>query len=143
MTIYPPIVFIIVIVYVALVKGTHEKFRQNKLQIKISKALIFPAVIFFLHLKALMRYAKTRNKKMIKVILKRMLNYPLFLGEFIEVLLEKEAHNLSLQHKSKTISNKNLKRAKKQSRFIDMNMDLIRSIAKERKMINNQQTILH
>ncbi|MCY8385805.1 hypothetical protein MOC94_21935 [Bacillus haynesii] len=122
---YIPVIFMLSSFYVAIVWGTYEKFKHNKIIINKFQVFMFPSMIFIFHLFALYRYMVARDWRMFKIICNRIVNYPVLLGELIEIILETEAYNLSLQHERKELSNKKLKKAKKQYRPIELKPNII------------------
>lgn len=122
---YIPIIFVLLSLYAGLVWGTYEKFKQNKIKINKLQLIIFPALIFGFHILSLFKNIATGQWRRFKIICNRMVNYPIFLGEFIEIILEQEAHNLSVKHRSKELTDSKLKKEKKQTRAVDLNHEFI------------------
>ncbi|MFK4007008.1 hypothetical protein [Bacillus safensis] len=117
--------------YLALILGTREKFKQNNIILSNLKGvIILPGLILFLHLVHLIKNIFEGNWKLAKVISKRIINYPIYLGELIEIILEREAYRVSIQSE-KIVSYKKRKKAKKQTKKLDIDSSFLYHLSKD------------
>lgn len=123
--------FILLSFYVALIFGTKEKFKQNNIILaNIKGVIILPGLLLFLNVVYVVKSVLEGNWKLAKEISKRIVNYPLYLGELIELILEKEAYRVSIQNE-KIVSYKKRKKAKRQTRTLDVNRSFLHNLSKE------------
>lgn len=123
--------FVLLSFYVALILGTKEKFKQNNIILaNIKGVIILPGLLLFLNVVYVVKSVLEGNWKLAKEISKRIVNYPLYLGELIEIILEKEAYRVSMQSE-KIVSYKKRKKAKKQTRTLDVDSSFLYHLSKE------------
>ncbi|SEO11634.1 hypothetical protein [Paenibacillus sp. OK076] len=106
-------VYIILLMYLGVVLGTLMKFNENGVRFSISAYLVIPflpLVLLVLHLVILGGYLKNKKLVSLQVFFFPVINYPVMLGEFIEMLLERKAQKMVIQEMiSKKKSRKNHK----------------------------------
>lgn len=85
---------ILFVIYFSIVYASHAKFNNKglRLDLKHKTLLIFlPLFIVFLHVRAANKVFKTDKKKAYRIIRVSIINYPIMLGSFIELLKENMA----------------------------------------------------
>ncbi|MCY8396726.1 hypothetical protein MOC68_13580 [Bacillus spizizenii] len=115
----------LIAIYVALVWGTYRKFKQNKILLSNLRSIVLaPAIIIIFNGISILKDLLRGNAKIAFKNFKRIINYPVYLGELIELSLEVEAQRIVDQNK-KVVSIKKKKRAKKQPRVLEFDKDFV------------------
>lgn len=111
-------VHIALLIYMGLVAGIHLKFMENGLRITGRSFLLvsmLPFIIIGFHAAVIAKYAKEQHVIRFKQLVFPALKFPLIVGVFIELLLEKQAQAVAA--KSRSIDK--TKRANKKIRNIN------------------------
>ncbi|AQZ45577.1 hypothetical protein [Paenibacillus larvae] len=109
--------YISFLIYGGLVLGTYLKFMENGVRIarrSFLPVLLLPFIIICLHTISVIRYMREERTFVLRLVVFPITNFPLIVGLFIELLLEKQAQVVA----SKKSINKT-HRASKKNRSIN------------------------
>ncbi|KGP80095.1 MULTISPECIES: hypothetical protein [unclassified Paenibacillus] len=108
-------VYILFLVYFGIVLGTLMKFKENNIRLGASSYFVIPLIPFVLlgfHMRVIIQYLKHGESVSLRILLFPIFNYPMLVGVFIEMLLERKAQQIVLQEK---MSKKKRRKSKKVS----------------------------
>lgn len=125
-------VHIALMIYIGLVAGIHLKFTENGLRVtKHSFILVsmLPFIIIGLHGAALVKFAIERRAVRFRQLFFPALKFPLIVGVFIELLLEKQAQAVAA--KSRTLDktkrvNKKIRNINSVRRTVEFDFEIIK-----------------
>lgn len=96
--------YIFVLIYVGLVLGTCLKFKENGVRVDRKSYYMFaflPIITLYLHGILIAKYIKEKRRISLDTLFFPVTHFPLIIGVFIEILLEKQAQKVA--NKSRAI----------------------------------------